>query len=244
MKREILFSIIFFLWLAIPFCTYGQGKLRVSVPLIWSEVEVKDNWTPTTAVGYKEFLSGNAFGYGVDLIYSFHPGFIIRDKHFSINVGGGYFNQTFNIERPFNYRTQLFPAYYTDSYLYHSWQGIFGLTYARSFNKYALTAGVSYRVLRSFRQEYTPTYGPSSYGFFTQTNHQQIDFARMLFFDVGISRYLGDRFLVGVDIIAPAYTRWRNDTIFDDDAATFSKPKFSFGTSLHVSYRFKSTKSP
>lgn len=243
MRKNTLIIAAQMLCLLFSVASWGQSSLSLSAPVIWSDVKVKDNWTPPTAVGYKKFLDGTAFGYGIDLNYSFHPGFIIKNRHFSLNIGLGYFNQTFNIKRPFNYKTQLYPAYYSNNYAYHSWQWIGGVTYTYPLNKYALTANVSYRGLRSFRQEYTPTYGPSSYGFFTQTNRQQIDFGKMLSFDVGLNRRLGDRFSIGVNIIAPVYTRWRNDAIFNDDPATFSKPEFSLGTSCHISYSFKSKQS-
>lgn len=117
------------------------------------------------------------------------------------------------------------------------------LRYTYRLNKCDLIANLSYTELKSFRQEYTPTYGPSSYGFYTQLNRQKIDFGKMLSFDVGLNKRLGDRFLIGLNIIVPVYTRWRNDTIFNDDPATFSKPEFSIGSSLHGSYIFKNKQS-
>jgi len=237
-RLTITFCLLF------SFTSYGQSSLSLSAPVIWSKVKVKDNWTPPTAPNYKEYIEGSASGYGINLNYSFHPGFIIKDKHFSVNVGGGYFKQRFDIRRPFNYDTQLQPIYYTDNYSYHSWQWTGGLTYSYPLNKYALTANVSYSELRSFRQEYTPDSGlPSSYGFFTQVNRNQIDFGKILSLGIGVSRYFGKRFLIGVNMIAPVYTRWRNDPIFGDDPDTFSNPKFSLGASLHVSYNFKTKQS-
>jgi hypothetical protein len=211
----------------------------MSIPTIWSKVSIKDNWTPNTAPSYKEYREGTVFGYGLNLNYSFQPKFIIKDKHFSLNVGTGYFIQTFNVRRPFNYNTLNRPIYYTDNYSYFSWHWIGGVTYVYTIKKYALTTNVSYMELKSFRQEYTPTYGPSSYGFFTQVSRQQIDFGKILFFNVGISRHFGDRLSIGISILVPVYTRWRNDAIFNDDPATFSKSEFSLGTALNVSYTFK-----
>ncbi|MCZ8021536.1 MAG: hypothetical protein O9302_07155 [Cyclobacteriaceae bacterium] len=219
---------------------YQNRSLSISLPLIFSKVKIKDNWTPSTAPNYKEYLGGTAFGHGFDLEYTFHPGFLIKDRHFSVNVGVGYFKQRFNIKRPFNYDSQFEPIYYTDNYLYHSWHWMGGLTYTYSFINYTLIANVSYRQLRSFQQEYTPANARSSYGFITQVNRNQFDFGKILSFDVGIRRRLGERFLIGLNIIAPVYTRWRNDSIFNDDTATFSKPEFSLGTSLNVSYNLKS----
>lgn len=243
MKNLILSIIISVTYICVSNISFGQSGLSMSIPTIWSKVSIKDNWTPITAPSYKEYREGTAFGYGLDFNYSFQPKFIISDKHFFLNVGVGYFNQTFNVTRPFNYNTLNRPIYYTDNYSYHNWQWIIGVRYTYRLNKCDLIANLSYTELKSFRQEYTPTYGPSSYGFYTQVNRQKIDFGKMLFFDVGLNKRLGDRFLIGLNIIVPVYTRWRNDTIFNDDPATFSKPEFSIGSSLHGSYIFKNKQS-
>lgn len=224
---------------------YGQNGLTLSVPIIYSNVEVKDNWTPPTAINYKEYLSGASLGYGLNLNYSFRPTFIIKDKRFSLNVGVGYFQQSFDISRPFDYNTQVFPIYYTDYYAYHNWQWIAGLTYNYPFKKFTLIANVSYTELKSFRQEYTPTGRlPSTYGFFTQTNLQQIDFGKMVNLTIGVSRNLGDRFSASLNILIPAFVRWRNDKIFKDDPSTFNSPKFSLGTSISATYNLKKGQQP
>ena len=219
---------------------YGQNGFTISVPVIYSNVEIKDNWTPPTAINYKEYLRGTSLGYGLNLNYSFQPTFIIQDKRFLLNAGAGYFQQRFDITRPFDYNTQVQPIYYADHYAYYSWQWIVGIIYTYPFKKYTLTANVSYTELKSFRQDYTPTGRlPSTYGFFTQTNHLQIDFGKMLNLSIGINRNLGDRFSVGLNILVPVFVRWRNDKIFKDDPSTFYNPKFRLGTSISITYNLK-----
>lgn len=222
------------------FAVQGQNGFTLSVPVIYNTVEIKDNWTPPTAINYKEYLSGTSLGYGVNLNYSFRPTFIIKDKRFLLNVGVGYLKQRFDIKRPFDYNTQVQPIYYTDYYVYNSLNLFVGLTYNLPLGgKYFLTGNLSYSHQSSFRQEYTPTYGPSSYGFFTQINHQQIDFGKMLNLSIGINRNWGDRFSIGLNILIPVFVQWRNDKIFKDDPSTFYSPKFSLGTSISVMYNLK-----
>jgi hypothetical protein len=220
----------------------GQNSFTLSAPVIYNNVEVKDNWTPPTAVNYKEYLSGSSLGYGVNLNYSFRPTFILKDKHFLLNVGVGYFNQRFNISRPFDYNSFLQIIYYTDYYVYHSLNLSVGLTYNLPLGKkYFLDGNLFYYQQNSFRQDYTPTSSPPNRGFdgFTQTNNNQIDFGKMINLSVGVNRNLGSRFSIGLKIIIPVFVRWRSDKIFKDDPSTFYTPKFNLGTSVGLTYYLK-----
>ncbi|MBX2965149.1 MAG: hypothetical protein KF845_03320 [Cyclobacteriaceae bacterium] len=235
MKKKIIITIC----LLFSFTSYGQSTLSVSAPAIWSNVKVKNNWTPPTAPNYKEYLRGSAFGYGVSLNYSFQPKFIIKDKDLLINVGIGYFKQRFDIRRPFDYSSPLEPVFYTDYYSYHCLQGVIGVTYNYPIGvNYSLSGNLSYSWLRSFQQDYTPT-SNHGYGHLTQTNHNQIDFGRILILSIGINRNLGDRFSLGLNLLTPVYTRWRNDRIFRDNPSTFYHPSFSIGASISATYHFK-----
>ena len=223
-------------YLLLSFASCGQGSLSVSFPMIWSDVEVKDNWTPATAPNYEEYLGGSAFGYGVNLNYSFQPKFIIKDKHFAINIGAGYFKQRFEIMRPFNYNSQIFMIFYTDHYSYHCLQGNIGLTYKREVSrKLFLSGNFTFNTLLSFKQQYTPT-RPD---FPTQTDYSQINLGKMLSVGVGLEKQLGDRFSGTLQLLIPFYTRWRNDDIFNDDPSTFSRPNFSLGSVISVAYHLK-----
>lgn len=242
MKSTVLSITIHAVCTLVSFHSYGQSSLSVSFPMIWSDVKVKDNWTPSTAPNYKEYREGSAFGYGVSLNYSFHPKFLIKDKHFSVNVGAGYFNQGFDIKRPFDYNSFIYIIYYTNHYAYQCLSLSVGLQYKYPLGKkHFLTANLYYYWLNSFRQDYTPTYSSPNRGFggFTQFNNNQIDYGRMLSVSVGLKKQLGDRFSAGISLLVPIYTRWRNDQIFKDDPLTFSRPDFSLGSEISVAYHFK-----
>ena len=207
------------------------------MPVIYSKVEVANNWSPPTAISRKNQFDGTSLGTAINLNYSFHPTLLIKNKNILTNVGVGYFNQRFNVKRPFDYNSPLQPIFYTRNYVYHGLQGILGLSYNYTIGgKYFLTTNLSYTWMRSFRQDYTPT-SNHGYGELTQVNHNQIDFGNILLFAIGLSRNLGDKFTIGLNVLAPIYTRWRNDKIFKDDPSEFSNPGSSLGSSLSISYR-------
>jgi hypothetical protein len=213
----------------------GQSEMSLSFPIIYSTVTVKDNWTPPTAPAYKEYLDGSAIGYGANVNYLFRPGLLLKNKNFRITVGAGYFNQKFNIIRPFNYSSQIYIGFYTEDYSYHCLQGAAGLAYSYPLGKrYFLSSQLTYNWLHSFKQKYSPT----REDFPTQVNKAQISFGNMLLLSVEGQRMIGKNLSMGLNIVAPLYTKWRNDNIFDDDPSTFFHPKFSLGASLNVVYHF------
>ncbi|WKZ61247.1 MAG: hypothetical protein QY309_07115 [Cyclobacteriaceae bacterium] len=219
-----------------PLTSCGQSSLSISTPLIYSKVTAKNNWSPPTAVNRQNQFDGTAIGSGVNLGYSFQPKLIIKDKHFFVNIGAGYFKQRFNLQRPFDYNTPLYPVYFTDYYVYQCWLWSAGITYNLLLNnKYLLSGDLLYNQLFSFQQEYTPY---TSANRPTQVNNHNIDFAKTITLSLGVQRKLGKQFTLGLDLLLP-YTRWRNDRIFKDDPATFSHPNFSLGTSVSIAYHLK-----
>ena len=151
----------------------------------------------------------------------------------------GYLKQRFNIERPFNYDSPLQPIFYTDHYSYHCFQDIIGLGYKYPLkDKFSLAANASYSWLKTFRQNYTPR-SNHGYGKLTQTNNLQLDFGHVIMFELGAQRQSGNKFSVGLNILAPIYMRWRNDIIFNDNPSEFSNPKLSLGFSLITKYRIE-----
>ncbi|MBX2947605.1 MAG: hypothetical protein KF725_17375 [Cyclobacteriaceae bacterium] len=240
MKSTVLSITILVVCTLTIFNSSGQSNLSVSVPVIWSEVKVKDNWTPPTAPNYKEYHSGSAVGYGINLYYSFQPKLLTKDKHFFMNIGAGYFKQRFNVTRPFDYNSPVQPIFRTDHYSYHCWQGLIGLSYNYQLKKdYFLMGTLTYNALYSFRQDYVPTFTAE-----TQVNHEKINFGKIVSLNVGLNKYLGERFWLGLHVVAPLYTRWRNDKIFRDDPTTYYHPKFGLGTYLSVSYRISKNSQP
>jgi hypothetical protein len=234
MNRKIRF--IFVLNCMTSLYAFGQNSFTLTIPVIYSNVEVANNWSPPTAVNRQNQFDGKSIGCGVNLNYSFRAPFIVKNKSILFNIGLGYFKQKFDLQRPFDYVSPQEPIYYTDHYSYNCWQGSVGVTYSYPVNnKYSLSGNLSYCWLTSFRQEYAPTRGYS-----TQTNNGQIDFGKMLNLSIGINRNLGDRFSIGLNMLIPVYVRWRNDKIFGDDPSAFYSPKFSVGYSISIAYRLKS----
>lgn len=220
-------------------CSFGQNELTLSTSIIYSSIEVPNNWSPPTAVNRQNKFKGNGLGWGTHVTYSFHPNFLIKNKNIRMNLGFGYFKQLFNIERPFDYDSPMQPIFYTDNYSYHCFQSIVGFAYTRSIgSKFSINGNLSYRWLRSFRQDYTPT---ASYGHgdLTQVNRNQIDFGDLLILEIGVNRNLGNRYSVALNLLTPLYARWRNDKIFKDDTSTYSHPRFSLGSSISVIYNLR-----
>ncbi|MBS1579757.1 MAG: hypothetical protein JST29_08980 [Bacteroidetes bacterium] len=222
--------------------TAYSNQLTLSFPIIWSNVKVKDNWTPTTSPSYKEYLTGTALGNGFNLNYSFSPSFIFKNlpNHFAINLGVGFLNQRFNIVRHFNYNSPLYPVYSTDYYSYECIQEAIGLNYNQILNqKFFITGNVSYSILQSFQQEYFVFHAPSNP---PQVNYNQINFGKSLILNLGIYRNIWRNFSLGLNALVPLYTSWRNDQIFKDDPSTFYHPNFSIGGSVSITYKFKQKK--
>jgi hypothetical protein len=218
--------------LAFASSTIAQSEFSILVPAIWSKVQVKDNWTPSTAVNYKEYLSGTAFGSGISVGYSFQPTFLIKNKAFRLEVSLGYFKQQFDVNRAFDYSSPAYVIFRTEAYAYYCWNWAAGLSYTHSMHNYCFVGKLSYGKFNSFRQEYKPTSDDPP-----QVNEQQLDFARAITISIGLKRTISDRFVIGVNLIVP-YTWWRNDRIFRDDPST-SFSGLSFGTSISLGYQFK-----
>jgi len=219
--------------------TFGQNSFTLTVPVIYSNVEIANNWSPPTSVNRQNQFDGTSIGYGVNLNYSFRPTFITKNQHIFLNIGTGYYNQRFDLERPFDYVSPLYPVFYTDFYSYHCWQLSAGLTYNYLLSKnYFLSGSLYYNWLNSFRQEYTPT-SNHGYGELTQVNHNRIDFGSTLILAICLNRNLGNRFSLGLNVLVPLFIHWRNDKIFKDDPTEFSQPKFSLGSSISITYRLK-----
>ncbi len=236
--RAILLFAFLFMWTNI---VHAQSSLSISVPMIWSNVKVKDNWTPPTAPHYKKYRSGSTFGYGVSINYSFQPKLLIKNQSLFIDLGVGYYNQKFDVVRYFDYHSPLYLVFSTEYYSYSCMQGLIGLTLKRTmWKEYFLSGSMTFYSLQSFKQIYEPYRNRGGTDHPRQIGHQQINFSKIITLNIGLSKYLfqEDRFSLGIYLLAPVYTRWRNDRIFRDDPTTFSSPTFSIGTSISIAYHF------
>ena len=218
----------------ITILAHGQNSLSISMPVIYSSVKVKDNWTPSTSPVYQEFLNGSATGYGANVTYSFTPFFMNPTKNLKVNVGVGYFNQRFDVKRPFNYSSPLFLVFYTDYYSYHCLNLLVGINYNYELRKFYLNCGLTYNWLSSFQQVY------KLYTETKQINSLNMDLGNILALTLGVKKKLTGKFLIGFDVLIPLYTTWRHDKIFNDDPATFYQPHSSIGANISFTYLLKS----
>lgn len=46
----------------------GQSAFTISIPAIYSKVEVPNNWSPPTAINRENKFAGTSLAYGVNLI--------------------------------------------------------------------------------------------------------------------------------------------------------------------------------
>jgi hypothetical protein len=222
----------------LSFNSFGQKSISISIPFISSTVTQTNNWSPPTAGNRKDYFNGTAIAYGVNLSYSFRPVNIIKTEGIYLVVGAGYLNQRFNIERPFNYDSQFQPIFYTDYYAYRCLKSLLGISYQYEFKRrFTLTSDLTYNWLYSFQQAYKPTVINSFYGWDTQVNKNKINFGNILLLSAGLHRDVGNRISIGINLILPLKTLWRNDTIFNDDPSKFSSPDFTIGASLNLRYR-------
>lgn len=238
----VIFNSLFIVSISI----YGQGSFSLSIPAIYNTVEVPNNWSPPTAINRKNQFNGTSWGYGANVIYSFNPKFLNLDKNFTINIGGGYFKQRFNLQRPFNYNSPVEIIYYTDHYSYDNIQGIVGVSYKFPLkDNYSFNANFSYNWLNSFRQKYTPTYGSTSRDH-SQIEHRKYVFGNILTFSFGLKKHWKDKYSLGLNLVFPLYTQWRMDKIFDDDPTKYFYPKprggniSSIGGNISFEYYLKS----
>jgi len=103
----------------------------------------------------------------------------------------GYFNQRFDIIRPFDYSSQIYIIFYTDHYTYHCLQGSIGLAYSYALNKtFSFSAQLAYNSLHSFKQKYTPT----REDFPSETTSSKINLGNMVSISFGGQQMIGNIF--------------------------------------------------
>lgn len=202
----------------------AQNSISISTPFIFNVVEITDNFGPHQQIG------GNAFGYGVNFKCNFRPNILRLNKNLSFKVGVGYFRQQFNLERPFHFDSPIQILYYTDNYSYDNLQWILGLAYKNPLKqKNYLNIELLYNGLNSFRQKYNTSSGGSAQE--SQIESDRYNYGCIITISTGLQKDIGDdkRYSVGLNLIMPIYTKWRKDSIFDDDPTEYCHPKFSLG---------------
>jgi hypothetical protein len=210
--------------------SFGQASLSINFPFIWNKVNVENNFGPQRSI------KGSSIGYGININYS--PNFL-RNQRFSILIGGGYFIQKFNLYRPFRFDSPVQPIYYTKSYSYSNINGIIGAHFTIfKLNNNTISGSIVHNWLYTFRQSYTPAVRHSSSDPYKQIENDKYNFGNILNLSIGIEKQISTKYSYSFDILAPIYTRWRMDKIFDDDPTEYLNPKFSLGANISVKYKF------
>jgi hypothetical protein len=63
MKRSITFTAHLIILLLRSLTAISQNSFTLSTPVIYSDVDIKDNSSPPTAINYKEYLSCTSLGH-------------------------------------------------------------------------------------------------------------------------------------------------------------------------------------
>lgn len=236
MKYAIVFSLLFITATRV----YSQGSFSLSTPVIYNTVEVTNNYGP------QRQIKGTSWGYGANVVYSFAPKFLKLTKNFTINIGGGYFKQQFNLTRPFRYHAPAEVLYYTKSYSYDNFHGIVGLSYNFPVkHNYSFDINVLYNWLGSIRQKYTPNHYGAPDVSFNQIEHKKHVFGNIITSSIGLKKHWKDKYSFGLNLIIPLHTQWRMDQIFYDDPTKYFHPKSmggnisSIGCSISIGYYLK-----
>jgi hypothetical protein len=213
-----------------------ENSIKLSLPVIWTEAN-----GIYYSLGNKKTPSGKGIGFGIVANYN-----RTLYKNWYASIGLGYFNQKFNIIRPFEFDgdTLTKPLYSTKEYNYQSALLNLGLGYGYCLNtKVKLNGAASINMLQSFRQNYTPT-GYSGYQHkTTQVNKKNWNIGYFANVALGAEYQLSKKISVGFDAILPFITKWKQDKIFIEsgfgaDAEIIAENKSSIGTAISCTYHF------
>jgi hypothetical protein len=207
------------------------NAIGISIPIIWNNSEAT-----FYRLGRPYYPSGKAKSSGLKISYckSLY-------KRIYAKIGAGYFNQYFNIIRPFNYDSPFQLLFSTESYSYNCLQLFTGLGYQKKLGlKNLIKCELGYNYFSSFKQKYfnTPTAISSN-----QINHKSIPLGRMITLNIGIEKKIFRHFYLGADFILPVSTRWKKDEIFinsyySNDEEQIARNKFSAGIAFSCNYHF------
>ncbi len=158
----------------------------------------------------------------------------------------GYFNQSFNINRPFYFDGDTLTAllYSTKQYNYHSYTLNAGLGYSHALNnKIKLNGLASFVLLNSFKQSYDPNGQGPLFPKPNQINKKSLQIGYMVNISAGLEYLLSRKISIGADVVLPIITKWKNDEIFiksqfGEDSQKIAENRFSIGTTLSCKYHF------
>lgn len=213
-----------------------KNTIGVSLPLI-----VNNSKGVFYSLGNRREPTGKAISYGLNITYT-------RKiyKNWFTSIGAGYFKQSFNITRPFNFGGDTLTnlLYSTKTYSYHCLTLFAGLGYGNWVSDNLKLNGIaSIMWFSSFKQNYTPT-GYSGFEHEKkQTNKMNMQIGYMLYVSPGVEYFVSKRVSIGADIAVPVITKWNNDKIFiespwGNDSQKIAENRFSIGTTLSCKYIF------
>lgn len=238
MKINIL-TLIFILSFNFCFSQIKNGKkniIGVSIPLL-----LNNSNGVYYSLGNRREPTGKAISYGINFNYT-------RKiyKSWFTSMGVGYFRQSFNIIRPFDFSgdTVTNLLYSTKKYNYYCLALNAGLGYSYRLNsKYKLNGMASFNLLNSFKQTYDPNGQGPLIPKPNQTNKKSLQIGYMMTISSGIEYLISKKVSIGADVVVPVITKWKNDKIFieslfGNDSQKIAENRFSIGTTLSCKYHF------
>ncbi len=100
-----------------------------------------------------------------------------------------------------------------------------------------------YNFFNTYKQEFKNAASDASilYGYPNpEIRKEKYNFGHSVFIQLAIKRNFGKNFGVELSAVLPVYTRWRKDSIFDEDTNEFYSPDASFGGAFSFIYQFNS----
>lgn len=213
-----------------------KNEIGVSIPLL-----LNNSNGVYYSLGNRRDPKGKALSYGINFNYTRK---IYKD--WFARIGAGYFMQSFNIIRPFNFNGDTITnlLYSTKNYNYHCLAVNAGLGYNYAINnKVKLNGTASFNWLNSFKQSYDPNGQGPLYPNSNQINKKSLKVGHMVNLSTGVDYLLSERVSIGATIFVPVITKWENDEIFNEslfgnDSQKIAENRFSIGTMLSCKYHF------
>jgi len=236
-------NIIYFILVLVSyFNSYAQSKVEysnsigISIPVIFN-----NSIGIYYSGGNRKEPTGKATSYGINCTFQR----TVHKKIFLI-AGAGYFRQSFHIARPFYFDgdpgTNL--LYSTKRYYYDNIHWLLGIGYYLNLNKETRARGSgSYNSFESFRQYYEPIRLTNTAQKPNEIDKQKMKIGSSINLSVGIEKDIKTKLTVGLDVVMPIFSNWKNDEIFikydySNDSQKIAENRFSIGISFSCKYYF------
>jgi hypothetical protein len=230
MKKFILLLVSLLIVFAIKAQNKSINNIGISIPIIWN-----NSSGVYYQLGTRKEPEGKSVSNGININYSrtFY-------KKFYGTVGVGYFNQNFNISRPFDFNDPNNLLFSSKSYSYKSLNFNIGAGYYFPLNsKFSLKNSVVFNQISSYKQNYVPKFLSNSSFQTSQTNNKFLNIGRMINYDLGIDYIINNKFSLGLSLIVPLSIKWKNDNTFfeysySNDTQKIAYNKSSIGTLITI----------